>query len=102
MEAIEKENVTSVLKSSGSVPIKKRQPELRGSAMPITDVIASYGRCCVHPAFFDRFYEIFLGSDPAIRPMFVRTNFAKQKALLRGRVDAPDASGGKAGRDHLS
>lgn len=54
--------------------------------MPITDVIVSYGRCCVHSAFFDRFYEIFLGSDPAIRPMFVRTNFAKQKALLREGV----------------
>ena len=54
--------------------------------MPITDVIASYGRCCVHPRFFDRFYEIFLASDPAIRPMFVRTNFAKQKALLREGV----------------
>jgi hemoglobin-like flavoprotein len=54
--------------------------------MPISDVVASYGRCCVHPAFFDRFYEIFLASDPAIRPMFARTNFAKQKSLLREGV----------------
>ncbi len=37
--------------------------------MPIRDVVASYGRCCVHPEFFDRFYDIFLASDPAIRPM---------------------------------
>lgn len=54
--------------------------------MPITDVIASYDRCCVYPAFFDRLYEIFLASHPAIRPMFARTNFAKQKALLREGV----------------
>lgn len=54
--------------------------------MPVSDVVASYGRCCVHPAFFDRFYEIFLASAPAIRPMFARTNFAKQKSLLREGV----------------
>lgn len=54
--------------------------------MEIGHVVESYGRCCMQPAFFDRFYEIFLASDPAIRPMFVRTNFAKQKSLLREGV----------------
>ena len=54
--------------------------------MSIRDVVASYGRCCMHPAFFDRFYEIFQACDPSIRPMFARTNFAKQKALLREGV----------------
>ncbi len=49
MEAIEKENVTSILKPFGSVPMKnRRQPKPLGSAMPVTDVIASYGRCGVH------------------------------------------------------
>jgi len=43
----------------------------------------SFSRCCVNPAFLDRFYEIFLGSHPAIAPMFRNTNFARQKQLLR-------------------
>ncbi len=51
--------------------------------MNIDAVVASYGRCCVNPAFFDRFYDIFLASNPAIKPMFAKTDFVKQKALLR-------------------
>lgn len=43
----------------------------------------SFSRCCVSPAFLDRFYEIFLASHPAIAPMFRNTNFARQKQLLR-------------------
>lgn len=54
--------------------------------MKIEQVLSSYGRCCMHPAFFDRFYEIFLSSDPAIRLLFIRTNFAKQKSLFREGV----------------
>lgn len=54
--------------------------------MPIEHVVASYGRCCLQPEFFDRFYEIFLGIHPSIKPMFAHTNFAKQKALLREGV----------------
>lgn len=54
--------------------------------MPIEHVVASYGRCCLQPEFFDRFYEMFLGIHPSIRPMFAHTNFAKQKALLREGV----------------
>ncbi len=51
--------------------------------MADSDVSQSYGRCCVNPKFFDRFYDIFLKSHPAIAPMFQNTNFGKQKALLR-------------------
>ncbi len=43
----------------------------------------SYGRCTVNPKFLDRFYEIFVDSHPAIKPMFAKTDFAKQKGLLR-------------------
>ena len=51
--------------------------------MPITDVIASYGRGCVHPALFDRFYEIFLAGDPSdVRP----DELCQTKALLREGV----------------
>ncbi|MBI4001835.1 MAG: globin [Nitrospira defluvii] len=46
-------------------------------------VKVSYGRCCVHPAFFDRFYNIFLESHPKIKPMFANTDMTKQKSLLR-------------------
>ena len=51
--------------------------------MQLKQVVESYGRGCTHPEFFDRFYEIFLRSDPSIRPMFLHTSFSKQKALLR-------------------
>lgn len=51
--------------------------------MNVSAVKTSYGRCCVNPKFFDRFYEIFLKSNPAIALMFANTNFTKQKTLLR-------------------
>ncbi len=54
--------------------------------MQLALVVASYGRCCMNPRFFDRFYEVFLTSHPAIKPMFAKTNFLKQKALLREGV----------------
>jgi hemoglobin-like flavoprotein len=47
------------------------------------DVIASFGRCCIQPDFFDRFYEIFVDSHPGIAPMFAETNMKRQKELLR-------------------
>jgi hemoglobin-like flavoprotein len=43
----------------------------------------SYGRACLAPHFIDRFYDIFLGSHPSIKPMFKHTDFARQKQLLR-------------------
>ena len=33
--------------------------------------------------FIDRFYEIFLSSDPKIKPKFANTNFDAQMKLLR-------------------
>ncbi len=49
-------------------------------------LLHSYGRCTMNPKFLDRFYEIFLGSHPAIGPMFRNTDFSKQKALLKTGV----------------
>lgn len=46
----------------------------------------SYGRCTVNQKFLDRFYDIFLASHPAIKPMFAKTDFTKQKALLRSGI----------------
>lgn len=54
--------------------------------VPYDRVMASYARCLVNPAFFNRFYEIFTGSHPAIRPMFAKTDMAKQHHLLRHGV----------------
>ena len=51
--------------------------------MSLPDVKESYSRCCVNPTFFDRFYQTFLSSYPAIAPMFANTEMAKQKQLLR-------------------
>lgn len=46
-------------------------------------VSESFGRCILKEDFLDRFYEIFINSDPAIKPMFANTDFNKQKELLR-------------------
>lgn len=53
------------------------------SDMSFDRVQASFARCLVHPRFFDRFYEIFIASHPAIQPMFAGTDMAKQHQLLR-------------------
>ena len=49
----------------------------------IVDVEASFARCLVNEHFLDRFYEIFIKSHPAIKPMFANTDFTQQKELLR-------------------
>jgi hemoglobin-like flavoprotein len=54
--------------------------------MSLAEVKESYSRCCVHPRFFDLFYEAFLASHPTIAPMFAKTDMAKQKSLLRQGV----------------
>ena len=51
--------------------------------MPLKEVKESYSRCCVNSKFFDRFYENFLSSHPAIAPLFAETEMTKQKQLLR-------------------
>lgn len=49
----------------------------------LNEVHNSFARCLGNERFFDRFYEIFMASDPAIQPMFARTDMVKQKHLLR-------------------
>lgn len=44
---------------------------------------ASYERCRHSEAFLADFYEAFLGSDPAIRPLFAHTDFDRQRRLLQ-------------------
>jgi len=47
----------------------------------------SLGRCLLNKSlgkdFLDAFYDELLVSDPRIKPMFVRTDMAKQKDLLK-------------------
>ena len=47
----------------------------------------SYGRCLVakkgEQSFLDAFYDAFLASDKRIGPMFEKTDFSKQKELLK-------------------
>jgi hemoglobin-like flavoprotein len=42
----------------------------------------SIGRTIVEGNFFDRFYDIFVNSDPSVAPMFSHTNMEQQKGLL--------------------
>lgn len=51
--------------------------------MDAKQINVSFGRCCVDQKFFDRFYAIFLASNPDFGAMFANTDFDKQKALLR-------------------
>ena len=46
-------------------------------------VAASYHRCRQSGAFFDTFYEIFLRKSPEIALKFVRTDFARQKLMIK-------------------
>ncbi|MBL9082677.1 MAG: globin [Planctomycetales bacterium] len=47
------------------------------------EVVASYHRCRRNAAFFDTFYEIFLAKSPEIALKFARTDFARQKLMLK-------------------
>ena len=47
---------------------------------------ASYDRCRQSEAFLTDFYEAFLASDPAIPPLFARTDFDRQKRLLQHAI----------------
>lgn len=44
---------------------------------------SSYMRCLASPDFFGTLYDTLLASDPAIPPMFARTEFPKQNKLLQ-------------------
>ncbi|MDH4224794.1 MAG: globin [Deltaproteobacteria bacterium] len=43
----------------------------------------SFGRCVVHAGFFDRFYQIFLASNPIIANKFANTDLTAQKKVLK-------------------
>jgi hemoglobin-like flavoprotein len=43
----------------------------------------SYDRCLRSSRFFHNFYEHLLASDPAVPPMFAKTEFPKQYKLLQ-------------------
>lgn len=45
-----------------------------------------YGRCCARAGFWDKFYEIFFKSSPAIQEKFKNTDMKKQKEILRGSL----------------
>ncbi len=47
------------------------------------DLQQSYGRCLRNKNFIERFYEIFLASNPKIAPMFEKTDFQTQRLALR-------------------
>ena len=49
----------------------------------ILNVQSSFGRALWDPEFLDKFYDIFLNSNPEIGPRFANTDFVKQKDLLR-------------------
>lgn len=49
----------------------------------VDNVRNSLGRANRKGMLFDRFYEIFLASNSAIKPMFANTDMANQKQLLR-------------------
>lgn len=46
----------------------------------------SYDRCCASSGFFDTFYDNFLATDDGIAAKFARTDFRKQKALLKASI----------------
>jgi hemoglobin-like flavoprotein len=48
----------------------------------VARVQASYARCIASARFLDRFYDIFM-AHPDIKPLFAKTDMAKQKHLLR-------------------
>ncbi|MDX1250901.1 MAG: globin [Gammaproteobacteria bacterium] len=57
-------------------------------AKDFTKTKLSLGRCINSGKdLFERFYEIFLDSHPAIRPRFVKTDMQAQKALLKNGIN---------------
>lgn len=56
-------------------------------SVDIDEIKLSYGRCLLahdkKVGFFDRFYEIFLGSDVGIKEKFANTDFERQTDALQ-------------------
>ncbi|MDH5654362.1 MAG: globin [Spirochaetia bacterium] len=70
-------------------------------------VSASYGKISLRKEFFDKFYDIFMGSHPDIRPMFAKTDFLKQKKLLKNGLSymilfAKDMHTGKTAVENIA
>ena len=55
------------------------------------DVKRSFGRCLLYQVkdkkFLDRFYEIFISSHSAIKPIFEKTEFKTQVAALKNGIN---------------
>jgi len=70
----------------------------------IHNVHASLNRCLAHENFFGIFYDIFMAADDNIRQMFARTDFERQKKLLRKALlsAVTFAAGGEVARDRLA
>lgn len=62
----------------------------------------SFGRCTTNADVISVFYDLFLASNPDIKPRFTRTDFTAQKGLLRQGInlailDAAGMASGTAG-----
>jgi len=55
--------------------------------METNDVKMSYARCLMHEDFFGLFYDIFMNSNPQVRAKFEKTDFVKQKHLIRHGIN---------------
>lgn len=53
----------------------------------VENVTRSYGRCIMNQAFFDTFYDILLNSSDRVAGMFAKTDFTRQKELLREGIN---------------
>lgn len=46
----------------------------------------SLERCQAHPEFLDRFYKIFISSDPAVAGKFAHTDMKRQQVMLKSSL----------------
>ena len=73
----------------------------------IHQVRRSFARCTIKGDIVGRFYEIFLDSHPAIKPMFANTDLENQKKLLHHGINltimfAEGSPVGQGGIDRIS
>jgi hemoglobin-like flavoprotein len=47
---------------------------------------SSLERCLRTPGFLDQFYELFIGSSDEVAEKFKRTDFARQRKILKGSL----------------
>ena len=47
------------------------------------EVKNSFARCGESDGFYDTFYDVFLAKSPEIPPLFAKTDFKKQKQVLK-------------------